>query len=974
MFMPSNSNSNATICLLTIAIWAHVPDVAMCQEVTSGALALQILEPVYRHNLYATQQTPVIAFRVTLDPATREQTSLVRARLLDAAQKTVHIQEVSPTDASEMRFQAASLAAGNYTLQVQALAANQSILAVCESTIHKLPPAPGSEVRVDQYGNLVVNGQGQVMIGWYGNVPTDDPRQDVIALQNIETPAVINYPNTQPLAERFSKHGIYTIVSCEPGRLMYSFDLWKQPNHPVPTEHTRLDTPSPECRELLRKLVEVLQREPGLFGYYIADEPEINNTRPEYLANLYRLLCELDPYHPVIITNDTIAGIITHGKDACDILTPDPYGAQWDYVPSFLRKVREVARPGQTAMLCPWQSSHQIHFVHDIGTYPPYTYRLMRHQYLSAVTLGCRGFTGYTNEFFLPEPELRYGLPPIWREVGFLAHAINAPPPAQAPTVKSDQPILSWLREADGYVYLILANDRAGQREVRLAHASLEPLATLQVEGEARDLPVSHGAISLTLPEGTALVLTSDPRTRELATCQEVEQQITDQQQAAQRPGNLLHWSRGVRARASAGYTPWFDQIFYYAINGIRDDNGWYLSHAEPPGWLELVLPQPQSIGRVLLATPNLRDYDLRFMGPDGTMRCAEIRGNQQEMAEHHFDPPVNTLKLRLVAIATRPEAQPTRPMVREIEAYADGGSGSSVPVRLLAPAGTPPNIPFDTTKQVIFWKEDFHDFRHGDKFNYDGRDDFWVYNPESLFTEKLDGGGLLCRNLASVGYTSMQRFLDYDPAARFLQLDIRELSGDGYRFGSASLSDGSGTPGFRPAHSANKAGLFTIDVHAISPQLANGSLRRASLSINCVGPSKAVTYKFHEFRLVQLPQDGVSVTLADGSPLPDTLRAGDELLFYVRLSDPALDVTVDVQGGPNDTPVAVNGESSVQLLRTGDSDGRQWAAAVKLGAGTDRFELAGYPILFRAIITGGRLSETFAPAFVSIDPSGGSK
>ena len=31
---------------------------------------------------------------------------------------------------------------------------------------------------------------------------------------------------------------------------------------------------------------------------------------------------ELDPYHPVMITNDTLDGIVTHGVRACGISTP----------------------------------------------------------------------------------------------------------------------------------------------------------------------------------------------------------------------------------------------------------------------------------------------------------------------------------------------------------------------------------------------------------------------------------------------------------------------------------------------------------------------------------------------------------------------------------------------------------------------------------------------------------------------------
>jgi len=72
-------------------------------------------------------------------------------------------------------------------------------------------------------------------------------------------------------------------------------------------------------------MVGLLRDEPGLLGYYVAGEPEINSIRAEYLESLYRLLCELDPHHPVILTNDMLERIEKLGYRACDVLNPDPY-------------------------------------------------------------------------------------------------------------------------------------------------------------------------------------------------------------------------------------------------------------------------------------------------------------------------------------------------------------------------------------------------------------------------------------------------------------------------------------------------------------------------------------------------------------------------------------------------------------------------------------------------------------------------
>ena len=266
-----------------------------------------------------------------------------------------------------------------------------------------------------------------MQIGWYGEVRLDDPRPEVIALQNLQTPSVITYPDKSPVTKLFRERGIRTIVNLEPARLLYTFELWKQPGHPVPSEHTKLPAPSDECREMLRKMVELLRDEPGLFGWYIADEPEINDFRADYLEAYYRTIRELDPYHPVVVTNDTLDGIEKFGFRCCDILAPDPYGAKPDYVPSFLVKANSVMRRGQGLMLTPWHAAHHTHFTAEYGTEPPFSYRVMRGQYLATLAAGGRGFTGYASDFFLPEPRLRIGLPHLWREVRYLEPALAVP-------------------------------------------------------------------------------------------------------------------------------------------------------------------------------------------------------------------------------------------------------------------------------------------------------------------------------------------------------------------------------------------------------------------------------------------------------------------------------------------------------------------------------------------------------------------
>jgi len=64
-----------------------------------------------------------------------------------------------------------------------------------------------------------------------------------------------------------------------------------------------------------------------------------------------------------------------------------------------------------------------------------------------------------------------------------------------------------------------------------------------------------------------------------------------------------------------------------------------------------------------------------------------------------------------------------------------------------------------------------------------------------------------------------------------------------------------------------------------------------------------------------------------------------------------------------------LNGQNSLQLLRVGTQDGTEWAAQVTLGPGTGTFDGgSGYPVFFRAVITGGAIKDSYATAAVRFE------
>jgi hypothetical protein len=627
-------------------------------------------------------------------------------------------------------------------------------------------------------------------------------------------------------------------------------------------------------------------------------------------------------------------------------------------------------------MMTPWASSADAHFNVEYGQTPPYPYEVMRHQYLTALALGCKGYTGYTTAFFMPEPRLRYGLPPIWREVRFLEAA--AASPLAPPTVTADAEMIAWAGEANGRLSLIVSNLKPGSRSATIAHPRLNGVATLYVVGEGRTVAPADGRFADRFGEGAVHVYTTDPAGQELATTAQVAAEIRTREAACVKPGNLLHWSRGVRARSGEGFfAPWFSQYYYYAINGITDDDGWHLSHTDKPCALELTLAREEKIGRVVIHSPNLCDADLELQAADATVQVAALRGNRAPVAELRFAAPVSVLKLRLTALARADGAGVQGTKVREVEAYAEPGAGPTTPLQAQVAAAQAPGVavpPVEAAGEPVLWREGFTRFTAAAKYNWDGKDDKWVLDAAKLKLEPKAGGGLVLACTAPEGYAGMTHFFPYDPAYRYFQLKIGDIAGEGYRWLVGGFGDSSGKPGFRGGVHTMRAGVYTVDTHYVNPVFREGTAKQCFVTLSVAGSAKQAdgtvkpgpAFTVEWLQLVRRPQNGLAVTLADGSPLPAALRQGDELLFRLFLEQPALDATVEVSGGSNYTPIPLNGQNSLQLLRAGAKDGKEWAGQVRLGPGTGRFDgSSGYPVLFRAVLTGGSLKDTCSSAAV---------
>jgi len=708
-------------------------------------LRVTLLRPVYRNSFFPDEKADRIEFRLEPSPDVSAQAARYIWRLegqsgvLASGSRTK--ERLGETRDARCLLRVSRPAPGDYTLVVEARDGKGKVVSSERVPVRRLPPpAGGCAVRIDEHRRLLIDGKPFFGIGWYGGVPVQDPRRDVISLQNVTTPVVLKGLDPTPIREAFERYGIRSIVSVENGRLFHTFRLWQKKNahlKHIVDELRTLDRPSEDTVGLVRRLVEAVRREPGLLGYYIADEPEIHDVRSDYLENYYRLLRRLDPYHPVFVTNDTMDGLVSHGVRCADVLNPDPYSREWQYVPNFLKRIRAIARPGQTWWVTLWHSTSRIHFTRPFDAEGgPYPYFVFRNQYFASVAYGACGFTGYTSAFFMPEIEYRYGLPPVWRELRFLERALSAPPPGPPPAVSADADRLA-VRGCilDDRVVLIAVNHSGTPAETEVIWPPLENRRLVRMS-EGGTVRARNGRIRLRFAAGQVHLLTDLPGAEDFPACADIQRDLARRLRESAQPGNLLHWTRGVRAAASKGYyAPWFTQYYWYAINGLRDDYGWRLTHSRgKPGWIELTLPEPVDIGRIEIYTPNVSEYAVAFTGPDGAETAFRVKGNRDAVVRHGFEPPVRCVKVRLTVFAKRPDSADA-PTVSEIEAYRDRAGASLVrELRRKAPPAPAGSSMFpDRGAPDFLWNETFHPFRTARKFKWDGHDDAWVFDPDQV-------------------------------------------------------------------------------------------------------------------------------------------------------------------------------------------------------------------------------------------------
>ncbi|MDP4261727.1 MAG: hypothetical protein Q8941_04290 [Bacteroidota bacterium] len=174
-----------------------------------------------------------------------------------------------------------------------------------------------NEVKIDlQTGGLIADGLPFFPVGFYCRPVERLPEQEITHGFTLIAPYQSNLPETyeerKAYMDRCARLGM---------RVQYSVNSLIGSGH---NGAKGLAMSEEEKEEILKKEIIAFRDHPALLSWYINDEPDGQGRPPALLEKAYRIVHELDPYHPVSIVF-MLPSKFSLYRNCMDIAMTDPY-------------------------------------------------------------------------------------------------------------------------------------------------------------------------------------------------------------------------------------------------------------------------------------------------------------------------------------------------------------------------------------------------------------------------------------------------------------------------------------------------------------------------------------------------------------------------------------------------------------------------------------------------------------------------
>lgn len=623
-------------------------------------LRIVITRPFYRKAIYATERLKAIEADIDLRlPSQRLGSTRLEGRLFAGSKpvgKPVATGSVTTdTSRAALSVPISNLAEGTYLLRVTATVGDGEVFTE-SATIRKLPPVD-NEWRIDENLALLRNGKPFFPYGWFSG-----PASEALSLRTEGVTAVQAYnaqyyPPEKTLGwlDQLHEHG-----------LVGTFYPW-----PSSTFMKNFRQPVSEAEEAtLRERIRAFRDHPALLAYYMWDEPELRPMLVERSDRLYEIIAEEDPYHPCIMLNDTIPGIHKY-RNGGDILMPDPYplfnkgglaGRPIEYTSKFMLACREASRGKKAWWVTPQAFDY---YMNKKNSRPPNLTEL-RNQQLQAIINGARGILWYTHSHRHNYEELDYGVPFLGREAERLRAPILAPELDAAVTWETEETkhIQATVRRVGGDTYLFAVNTRTASQEVTFQLTDAD-VNTLYVVSENRSVQVTGGRFNDRFELYEGHVYTTSKSAASGQTVAETRKRLEEAKKLRHKPGNLAYRELGATVTVSSK-SP-YSGMLSMVVDGKVKGKGWKdKTWKKWPDWIQVTLAQAATVGRVVVYTRAIVDYEILLEDEGRLSKVAEGTRSGEDPITATFEPQIAEA-VRIVAKS----GTGTGTSVSEIEVYA---------------------------------------------------------------------------------------------------------------------------------------------------------------------------------------------------------------------------------------------------------------------------------------------------------------
>lgn len=481
-------------------------------------ISINLSAPGYRDNIYSDEKIDAIKGTVKISDS-RFSGKPISLQFQDASGKILHSANANPD--GKFSIPAAGLKNGQYILTAKC-----GDLEI-KKTIRKLPKVPG-EVRFNQHRVMLVDGKPFTPYGWF-RLNQEDGAREGYNLNFYYYGPWITDDAFKAYLDKAHKLGLKVITYCYPKGSMMLNNVFKR-------------ALSDAEAKLIYKRVKKFSTHPAMLGWYLADEPEFEPWLRERLEKVAEVCRQADPYHPTIILNNSVNGVVKyHGIG--DVSMPDFY-------PGFLQNGNTASPIGRYGELL--ASSYKLDNRAQWGVPQGFSwgaygakghrvpnYDELRNMHYQTLVNGHTGIVWYSYELNYTEPAVHIHVKKLLSEMKLLSMLWQNPQLRKEISMTASLAAASY-KNVNGHDYLVAVNLTPGELDIDVPSPTGK---ALYVAGEnGVKITPKNGRIKDKLSRYRTRVYTTNKPLASAFTAKAETKLVEEAMKKLHKPGNLAYY------------------------------------------------------------------------------------------------------------------------------------------------------------------------------------------------------------------------------------------------------------------------------------------------------------------------------------------------------------------------------------------------------------------------------------------------